>query len=499
MRLKRHRGILTLVRAIKEHDTKLAMIFAGSRKGKLKNRTEDQEGFEANASEATNESVVTPEGTSVETIDHGVIIEHASSHSINPEAATPKETGPEVTEPSATIAEDAGKQSESIFGKGISTPMTRKQKKNARKLAANASRVLDAQIFTADDLAFVSEALYLKMDWGKSGDILADKEAGQQSKDTGPRLRAGDIEENQGISKDVRYNNRLHHTADKISTPKKGPRMVTRTNKFTNFRVKDSPGSPFTASDLILGLDPQIFQRLGVQVNHAAHDAKERRELVMKLAIAITEELDITEREDRETQLREEGFWRYVSKHTFEALTELHQRFSWSTGQIKKNKNQKTEVRAEDDQPAAHQASDVLPVEAIQSTDWTIDMVHDETYRIIKSIFAEHKLVKRDEVPVNISQFKTVLKEAEEDLSNLMLKKVAEECSCQIQLTYKNENNDLESALWTWPGCVEQIIERDRNTEREKLKQQVIESEAREEAHRQGRPYIKRYRVLRIV
>jgi hypothetical protein len=65
-----------------------------------------------------------------------------------------------------------------------------------------------------------------------------------------------------------------------------------------------------------------------------------RKELLLKLAKKIVEDIDACEHERRDMKVREAGFWRYINRTAAGNLDTAHKKFSWATGELKKPKKQ---------------------------------------------------------------------------------------------------------------------------------------------------------------
>jgi hypothetical protein len=202
--------------------------------------------------------------------------------------------------------------SEDLSTVATPTPKTKREKKQARKMAVNSTRVSAVEIFTKADYAFVSQALYGRTTWGKSGSPKAKKNVDQDSKETSAST---DNPVGDGWSKS---------------------KAKSHSESIQNANRSDSSGPRLIALDPILGVDPKIFERLGVRLAGMDKWSKKRRENLKKLATIIAEDLEVTKKEDREAEIRQAGFLRFVNKRTVTSLDELHEQFSWSTGEIKK-------------------------------------------------------------------------------------------------------------------------------------------------------------------
>lgn len=195
---------------------------------------------------------------------------------------------------------------------------SKKERKKKRKSAANNVRIPATEIFTEADYVFVSEALYGKTTWGKSGGPEEENTTGSDSKETEVKFR---------------------------STPdvsRKENRIDVLKKRLQKAAGKTSSSASSTIPDPLLGVDPRIFDRLGLKIAGNDKWSKIRKENLKKLANIIAQDLEITERENREAEMREAGFWRFVTKKTAINLVELHKQFYWSTGELRKEPKPET-------------------------------------------------------------------------------------------------------------------------------------------------------------
>ncbi|KAG9235814.1 hypothetical protein BJ875DRAFT_421251 [Amylocarpus encephaloides] len=107
--------------------------------------------------------------------------------------------------------------------------------------------------------------------------------------------------------------------------------------KYSSFRGGSQRYTPDSGkkSNLYGGVDPAVFFRLGIEVVDPSINSKTRKELIAKLVAAVKEDLEIMEREDRETALREEGFRRWAGKTALHHMNATREGIDWATGQKK--------------------------------------------------------------------------------------------------------------------------------------------------------------------
>ena len=88
-----------------------------------------------------------------------------------------------------------------------------------------------------------------------------------------------------------------------------------------------------------------------------------KQALLAQLRVAIAEDLQKHENEQRHTLIRAGGFWRYVGRQVFDRMCEVGEKIDWRTGEIKKGDvdEAEEEEKAEDlveDEPVAAAAAD---------------------------------------------------------------------------------------------------------------------------------------------
>jgi len=72
-----------------------------------------------------------------------------------------------------------------------------------------------------------------------------------------------------------------------------------------------------------------------VEVTSPRTSSQARKDLVVRLVSAIKEDLDIIRREEHESAIREEGFWRWAGKGAYYQIMWTREEFDWATGQKK--------------------------------------------------------------------------------------------------------------------------------------------------------------------
>jgi hypothetical protein len=99
---------------------------------------------------------------------------------------------------------------------------------------------------------------------------------------------------------------------------------------------KYSPGGPASSTaDPYEDVDPDILFRLGIEVFSPTKNSKARKGLIAKLLAAVKEDVNIIEREEQETAMREEGFWRWAGRGAHYNILQIREELDWATGQKK--------------------------------------------------------------------------------------------------------------------------------------------------------------------
>ena len=93
------------------------------------------------------------------------------------------------------------------------------------------------------------------------------------------------------------------------------------------------PPKVTTKADLYDGVNPAIFSRLGIEMFKPPKNSRMRRDLVTKLVAAIKADTSIIEREEEESTMREEGFWRWAGRNAYYAMLQTRENIDWATGQ----------------------------------------------------------------------------------------------------------------------------------------------------------------------
>jgi hypothetical protein len=262
--------------------------------------------------------------------------------------------------------------SESVGGEP--SKVTKRERKKAKK-AGNSITSKDrrnVEAFPKEELDFVSEAIHLTVHESKGaweGTYVYDHKQ--------PESKGSTIIDDTDVDTDIdNVAGQIDYFSVK-SPMNMTPRQRKTVKKFTSSINHSSYGggsrkfSPTVSPkvDPFDGLDPKILFRLGVEVAHPLKNSKPRKDLVTKLIAAVKEDIEIIEREEQESAIREEGFWRWAGKTAYYAILKTRQEVDWATGQ--KKGAPRTEIFPEDeigsDQTHGKEAREVVQGKVIQT------------------------------------------------------------------------------------------------------------------------------------
>ncbi|TVY75744.1 hypothetical protein LSUE1_G005140 [Lachnellula suecica] len=217
--------------------------------------------------------------------------------------------------------------------------LRKKERKKAKKAGNGAGKdrpIVEA--FPREELDFVSEAIHLKIHeskgaWegtynygGEDKDPDIDEEAIEDDEDE-VSTEQKDLVDPYSVKATDETTPRQRKIAKIFHTPINHSSFGGGSRKYTPNRGKDA--------DLYDGVDSQIFFRLGIEVFHPRANSKTRKELVAKLVAAVREDLGIMIREEKESTMREAGFWRWAGKTAYDYISKTREDFDWATGQKK--------------------------------------------------------------------------------------------------------------------------------------------------------------------
>jgi hypothetical protein len=220
--------------------------------------------------------------------------------------------------------------------------LTRKERKKAKKAGNGTSKDRRSiEAFPQEELDFISEAIHSSVHESKGaweGTYNYNKKELPVVLDDNPGIDEEDIEDEE-LETFTEQSDSLSVKAPHDMTPRQRKiikKFTTPINhsSFGGGSRKYTPNRDM-GSDLYDGVDPQIFFRLGIEVVNPPVNSKARKDLVAKLVAAVKEDIDIITREDAESAMREEGFWRWAGKTAYEYIKRTREDFDWATGQKK--------------------------------------------------------------------------------------------------------------------------------------------------------------------
>lgn len=237
--------------------------------------------------------------------------------------------------------------SESIAGEPKTTKKARKKAKKAANNKIKSKTTVEA--FPREEVDFISESIHLTILESKGcwegTYVYTNKDATPCSENTDKtEIEEFEVEDEEDIVGEVEDLGGLNVKAAYEMTPRQRKiikKFTTPINhsSFGGGSRKYAPDS-VKKSDLYLGVDPQVFVRLGVEVVIPLVNSKARKELVGRLVAAVKEDLDIIEREELETEMRKEGFIRWAGRTALHHMENTRLEIDWATGQKIIPKNQ---------------------------------------------------------------------------------------------------------------------------------------------------------------
>lgn len=183
-----------------------------------------------------------------------------------------------------------------------------KQKKAERKLAKSQSRV---KVISTDDIRRIADAIHPAV----TGNPLGAQSHSHQNSDDplNSQLVADNVAYVPATSEYYKSRIRKDYGAKKAAVKSKA--------------TPAPPQTPRPSSDKIV----IILGRLNVKLIVLAA-SKERKSLVTKLQDAIQTDLRIVDNEDRDTMVREAGYFRFVNRRTYNAMIRNNQIWDWVSG-----------------------------------------------------------------------------------------------------------------------------------------------------------------------
>ncbi|KAI9827236.1 MAG: hypothetical protein M1832_005374 [Thelocarpon impressellum] len=81
------------------------------------------------------------------------------------------------------------------------------------------------------------------------------------------------------------------------------------------------------------GIPAEMLQKLGVPLEGALSADKERKVLLARLCEAIRYDIVTVDNEEKETEMRMEGYWRYVNRKTYNEMVWNNSERDWNSGE----------------------------------------------------------------------------------------------------------------------------------------------------------------------
>lgn len=222
---------------------------------------------------------------------------------------------------------------------GQSFKLTRRERKKAKKTgnSSTSKERRNVEAFPQEEMDFVSEALHLSVHESKGaweGTYVYDHKQPESEKHNAiidETDMDADTDSVIGQINDLSVKSPTDMTPRQRKTIKKFTSSINHASYGGGSRKFSTLAT--TKTDPFDGLDSKIFFRLGIEVEYPVKNSKARKELVTKLVAAVKEDIEIIEREEEETLMREEGFWRWAGKAAYHAILQTRQELDWATGQ----------------------------------------------------------------------------------------------------------------------------------------------------------------------
>ncbi|KAK0112782.1 hypothetical protein ONS95_014515 [Cadophora gregata] len=246
--------------------------------------------------------------------------------------------GSSATNSNSTLT-DTGSECPSVDD----TRVTRREKKKAKKSGNGRRDRKSFEAFPLDETDFISEAIHLTVHESKGaweGTYVYDYSG--TAVDESPVIEENDAEydEESMVARFESFAVKSPATPLRDMTPRQR-KIVKRTStpvKYASHGLgsrKYSTQFAAAATDAYDGVDPEIFFRLGIEVVSPPKNSRTRKDLVAKLVAAVKEDIEIITREDKETEMRAEGFWRWAGRNAYNTILQTRENLDWATGQKK--------------------------------------------------------------------------------------------------------------------------------------------------------------------
>jgi hypothetical protein len=238
-------------------------------------------------------------------------------------------------------------------------------------------RRLDVEAFPKTDTDFISEAIHLEVDEGKGGwnskytigAFSSKGELGEPGTDS--EVEAEENPEDPGTPSSAKQMRR----DKKMMGFMKACHIHGSTNKL--FHKKTVQSDPYG------GLDPEIFERLGIKVVNPIKNSPARKDLMRKLITQLKEDISIQTQEKAEAQTRADGFWNWAGKSAYHIIMENRKNIDWATGvrtsiPNEKSSNQEQTQQVPKDEIEANEVKEAGEAEVVEYAPDDMSVVSDD-------------------------------------------------------------------------------------------------------------------------
>ena len=207
----------------------------------------------------------------------------------------------------------AADASHTLQPNGTSSTLKRAERKKAKKMGGSDTpkKRPNIEAFSRHDTDFISQAIHLIIHDGKGaweGENIYVFSCQNESTQTDDEADVETLAESfvDLYPRSATPNCRQKKNAKRLSAIMRAGYVHGNAKKYS---PKKSP-----KIDPYEGLDPQIFNRLGIKVINPPKSSPTRKDLIRKLITQIKEDLAIQAQEKTEAKIREDGFWRWAGR-----------------------------------------------------------------------------------------------------------------------------------------------------------------------------------------
>jgi len=219
--------------------------------------------------------------------------------------------------------------------------VTRRERKKAKKSGNGTRDRKSIEAFPLDETDFISEAIHLSVHESKGaweGTYVYDHkkatveetavidEDDEKYDEASLAARFGSFAVKSPFTPLKDLTPRQRKNLKKTSAPVKHAKRGSGSRKFVTQLTA-------TQADLYDGVEPDIFFRLGIEIVNPLKNSRARKDLVTKLVAAVKEDINIITREDKETEMRAAGFWRWAGRAAYNTILQTRESLDWATGQ----------------------------------------------------------------------------------------------------------------------------------------------------------------------